>query len=100
MKIRFNRPVKTVSGRTLVGDDGKTPSTLGDVAVHALCNVALPGEDGEARYRRGKLARRIAQAKELDLEAEEIAQVKDAIGRYWRPDVVTPAFDMLEGRQG
>lgn len=102
MKIRFSRPLKTVSGRALVveGPDGKAKTaTLADVAAIALYDLAQPGMPGEERHRRGKLARRLMGAKELDLDAEDVALVKDAIGDYWKPDVVTPAWEMLEGRE-
>lgn len=100
MKLKLNTPIKTISGAKIVMDDGKTPATLGHVAAVALCRHGVHGESADARDKRGKLARRIRKAQHIELTAEEIAVMKEAIGAWWQPDVVTPAFDLIEDRAG
>lgn len=97
MKINLTQKLKSVTGQTIVLDDGKTPATLRDIAVIALRKHAHPSMPPEERDRRGKLARRMATVKELEVIAEDAARIKDSIGWTWPPEVVTPAWEAIEG---
>ena len=96
MKINLAQKIKTVSGQDVVLDEKGTPATLRDIAKIALQKYATPNMPPEERDRRGKLARRMASVKELELPVEDVARVKDSIGWYWAPEIVTPAWEALE----
>lgn len=97
MKINLTRRMKTATGQDLVVENDK-PATLRDVAVIALRKYVAPNMPPEERDRRGKIARRIATVKEIDLPVEDVARIKDSIGWFWQPEVVTPAWEALEGK--
>lgn len=75
-----------------------TPLTLSDVAVGALMGVlpADSNEDGATRFKRGELAHRIYKANNIELTVEEIALIKDRIGKAYGPLVVYAAWPLLD----
>jgi hypothetical protein len=92
MKINFNQQLKNLRGEDLPN------LTLKAVAIEALLAMyederTLTGEEKAKRY---LLATRIYANDELDLTVEEIAQVKQIIGRGYGPLIVGQAWDMLE----
>lgn len=78
----------------------KKDLTLGLVCTNSLLvfDERMTGQD---KYERYKLARKLEKAKDgqVDLKAEEIASIKDAIGKYQTPLVVGQAWDLLENVQ-
>lgn len=92
LKINFGRKIKDLLGRE-VGD-----GNLGLACAFALANagVALPKD---RKFARGVLGQRILAARvPLDLTAEEIAEIKDAVGEWYVPGLMTPIWQTLEGR--
>jgi len=95
MKIDFNQALKDINGKAL--SDGGMPITLRDVAVMAL----LDGEktshlSGIDKARNFRLAVRINGDPD-SISVEEVAVLKDHIGRRHTPLIVGQAFDLLEG---
>lgn len=96
----MRRVVTTVltdlSGAAMNGTNG--PLTLGSACVDALLGAyqdeaALPGEE---KYRRFQLATKLSSSDEVDLTAEEIAQLKKLVGKAWSPLVVGRVYELLE----
>ncbi len=73
---------------------------LRDVCIEGIC-ANTQQLDGMEKYRRGKLADKIFGAAEpIELPAEEIVKIKEAVGTAWpNPIVVMRAWDMLEGKE-
>ena len=94
MKINFNQPIKNIRGEEIKDLMLKT------VSVDALL-ATFPDEQslsGEEKAKRYVLATRIyANPKELDLTVEEVAKIKQLIGKGYGPLIVGQAWDMLEG---
>lgn len=94
--------------QVLAGLDGKPfpiteakdspPATLGDVAVAALTGVLAEDarDDGAAKFKRGELAHRIYKAKSIELTVEEVALIKERIGKVYGPAVVFAAWPLLD----
>lgn len=82
---------------------GKTPmkyenedATLGLIAYAALITLS-DNVDRAERLKRGRLALRIEAADgTIELKAEEIALIKECIGKIFPPLVVVQTEDMLE----
>ena len=96
MKINFNRPIKNIQGEEI------KDLTLKTVSVEALL-ATFPDEQsllGEEKAKRYVLATRIyANPEELDLTIEEIAKIKQLIGKGYGPLIVGQAWDILEGNK-
>jgi hypothetical protein len=93
---------------TLVNYDGKLltdgatkdakPLTLGDVAVLAL-ETSLDEDrqiSGVVKFQRDQLARKIYKNKEAVLTIEEIALIRDRIGKVCTPIVVGAAWPLID----
>lgn len=92
MKINFNQVIKNIKGEEI------KDLTLKSVSVEALLATfadeqSLSGEEKAKRY---LLATRIYANDELDLPVEEVAKVKQLIGKGYGPLIVGQAWDMLE----
>lgn len=98
MKINFSRKVKDVLGRE-VGD-----GNLGWACAFALSQAGgQQGQQGqltpEKKFNRGVLAQRIMAAKApMEVSAEEVADIKSAVGEVFAPGLVTPIWQTLEGK--
>ena len=98
MKIDFSAPLKALSGEDLKDNKGEA-FTLRDATVVALDSV-FPDEakmEGKEKYRLGHLASRIYGAKEaINLEAADVALIKERIGKAYGPRIVAEAWDLLD----
>lgn len=101
MKRNFSLPLNDIDGNPLVNNN--LPFTLGSAAIGALLATFederhLPGEQKFQRY---MLANKIhANPEALEVSAEEIAMLKNLIGKAYTPIVVGPAFLALESDTG
>jgi hypothetical protein len=94
MKINFNQIIKTIKGEEI------KDLTLKSVSVEALLATfndeqSLSGEEKAKRY---LLATRIYANDELDLTVEEVAKIKQLVGKGYGPLIVGQAWEMLEGK--
>jgi hypothetical protein len=100
--IDFTQILKGPNGDTLmqVGKDGKTPepATLGDTAGVALEAVTDEDRnvDGKVKFDRDMLARKIYGNAHAALSAEEIALIKQRIGKVYGPAQVGAAWPLLD----
>lgn len=100
MKIDFSSPMKTLRGEPIAMEEGKADlMTLAVVAVEALLTAQeADRQTAGLSFRLYKLADRIKDAGEHDLEADEIALVKARVEQRWPPLISGQAWDLLEGR--
>lgn len=99
MLIDFNIPLTDIeTDGPLIDDDGK-PMDLKTIAVRSLL-IVYPDEPNikaEEKDDRGRLARKIRTSKEpVGLTVEEIALVKQLIGKAFGAKVVTVSWELLD----
>lgn len=76
--------------------EGETILTLGSLAVSVLLMTDEQNVSADDKFKRFKLAERIADGGVQDVTVEEVALVKRQIGRTCQPIVVGPAYELLE----
>ena len=94
MKYKLNIPLRELDGNVVV-DPNKKIITVASQCVLALCvNEEI---DGMEKMKRGELAEKIFKAKdELDLTIEEVALVKQLVGKYLSTVAVMQIWRLLE----
>ena len=103
MKIDFNLKLKTLRGSPVqVQIDGVlTDASLLDVCVESLLCLFEDerNEKGKSKYKRWQLAEKLMKSVSgmLDLTVEEVAQLKERVGKRYGPTIVGPAYGFLEG---
>lgn len=103
MKFRPCFELFFLDGKFIPKDvEGKEPAVLADVAINALM-ADIPGQQvpGEKKFHRYQIAQRIkhardSRAEEIDLPTEDIAMIKDCIGKIFGPSVMGPAWQAIE----
>jgi hypothetical protein len=74
--------------------------TLGAVSIDALL-VSVDADrnlSGPDKFKYGELARKVHNEPTAPLSVEEIALIKDRIGKVYPPEVITPAWHLIEGK--
>jgi hypothetical protein len=100
--IDFTQVIRDLDGKPLpINIEGKLPSvaTLGQVAKDALVNVLQEDAQlsGSVKYDHWILAGKIYPDKsDVVLTAEELATIKERIGKAFGPLVVGPCWRMLD----
>jgi hypothetical protein len=97
VKIDFSAVLKDLKSEEIKTDEGTL--TLERVAVSSLLQP-VKDETGDSKYTKYKLIKRIHGATEpVELTAEEVSQVKKAIGESAFTAIVTgQAWDLIEGK--
>lgn len=104
MKINFSTQLLDVFGKpTLSAEPGAgkpVELTLGGACIQALI-ATFPDEQhlpGAKKAERFVLATKIAGSndKPLDLSTEQVAALKEVVGKAWGTAVVGPAFALLD----
>lgn len=98
--IDFTRPILGLDGMAMLNGDAKpsTPLTLSDVAIAALGGAA-PNDNpsGTEKMKMDLLAIKIFRNKDAVLSVEEMAMLKDRIGKVIAsPFVMGAAWRMLD----
>jgi hypothetical protein len=92
MHINLDKPIYDIDHESEVGQARK-------MIASALYKVQPRSQEGGEAYKQYRLAERIEQAEgEIELQAEEIAQIKDVIGRLYIPLIIGQLYDILEGK--
>lgn len=111
MKVRLNHVLVDLEGAELVEEvktkdvnpqtekpiTKKIKITLGKICANALMNP-VKEDSGEKKAQKGGLAMRLYGLDEADLSIEELALVKDLIGQFFGPLVVTQCWELLENK--
>jgi hypothetical protein len=102
--IDFNVTLKDLDGTTVVdktldakGEYHTSECTLGRVAANALLAMteADKGMTGETKVRRYDLAMRVIRGS-VALKAEEVSEIKQAIGKHYAPLIVGQSWKLLD----
>jgi hypothetical protein len=95
-KVNLRAVITTLDDKTpvKVKDTGED-LTLGDVSVTALMGGDVDKLDAKKKVARYELAMRIFKQAEVELEAEEIALLKDLIGKAYGVLIVGKAYKLL-----
>lgn len=109
MKINFSAPILNFDGEAVMETDEKgkplegKPLTLSTISVNALVMPLPDGRgqqehlDGAAKVRHACLAETIFKSTApIDLKVEDIALIKERIGRGYGPLVVMRCWALLE----
>lgn len=99
MKINFDTPILSIDGKP-IKKDADAIFTLRDVCVSAILADTPEVQKMDAKTKRalGHLADRIFGCKEpINLPAEDIVLLKDAIPRAYGVLTTTRALDILDG---
>jgi hypothetical protein len=99
----FDQVLIGIDGKPLQNGDARTPTplTLGDAAVNAL-ESQTPDDaksSGAEKFKLDELARKVYRNKDVTLSVEEIAIIKDRIGKVYGPMVVGAAWRILDPAQ-
>ena len=97
MKVDFAQVITNLLGEPMKQNQNDQPLTLGVVASNALL-ADFPNTDAPTKVKRFKLAQRIFGDGEVNLEVEEIAEIKKVIGMVYPPLIVGRAWEMIEGQ--
>jgi hypothetical protein len=102
MKLNLDQIITDLRGKPIPfkeeKDSPEKDLTLRDVAQVALLNDA-PQEQltGDQRFRLGRLAEKIHAGGEVELKTDQIAKIKERIGKLWGTMVVTRAWSLIDG---
>jgi hypothetical protein len=100
--IDFTQTILGIDGKAILElPSGGPPLTLSEVAVTAL--VTMTADDqrmpGIEKFKLDVLARKVYNNKSAELSAEEIATIKDRIGKVCSPPIVGAAWRLLDPAQ-
>lgn len=96
MKIAISKMLKGLDGKPLVNQGEEL--SLGGVMGSALLMVYTDETiGGDVKFKRHQIAQRLYGKKSVELTIEDIALIKELIGKAYGPAVVGPAYILLEG---
>lgn len=101
MKINFEKVFKTFDGQPIMkGADSKEPITLKWVSIESLIGIYQDEKElqGEEKLKRYKLAMKISNGNIIEISVEEIALIKNLIGKAFGTLIVGQAWEYLEGK--
>lgn len=97
MKIQWQTVLTDLDGQALKVE-GDKELTLAKVAINALSQLTQADQNmtGEEKFKLGLLTQKIHSEPDADFEVEEIAKVKDRIGKLYAPLAVFQAYNLLK----
>jgi len=93
VKINFKQKLKGIDGKNLQGEDGDLPLSIPCMQA-VLVQAEGDKPDGKEKFDRYKLAEKIQNGGELDIE--EVAKIKDLVGKIYTAAIVGPVWLALE----
>ena len=95
-----NNTINDKNGNPIIAivDKPEDKLTLKDIVTSLLMNKEYEDIDGNKKYERFMLTKKINEAKDglLKLESTEIIMIKDLIGKTQPPLIVGQCYDLLE----
>jgi len=98
MLVKVNQLLKTMDGQIMKDNDGQGNAIDATVKL-ALVNALLSpvqNEKGVDKVRKYELARKIYQVDEIDLNEDEIKEIKERVGEIFPPIVVGQIYELLK----
>lgn len=96
MKINWSAGFVDLEGKEV--KEGEKVLSLGKVAINALCQV-VEGDQamtGQRKFKLGELANKIVREPDSEFEVEEVATVKERIGKLYAPLMVFQSYNLLK----
>ena len=101
MKMNLGAELKAFTGEILNDAEGNKPLTFKDVAIIALVGTYgdEPNISGREKFERWELASKLyrSSTEEISLTVEEIAKIKELVGKAFNVVVVGAMWSLLEG---
>ena len=96
MKVAWSTAITDMDGEEI--KDGAKPLTLARVAINSLTALSQSDQQlsGEEKFKLGQLAFKIHSEPEGEFEVEDVAKVKDKIGKLYAPYIVFKAYSLLK----
>ena len=101
MKLDVTQVLKSISGDNLIDVDENNevmPISLRYVLVNSLM-VPIEKDSGPKKAEKYGLAIDIQRNDEVEVTAEQIVILKEAIGKPYGPSVVGPVYAILDGKE-
>jgi hypothetical protein len=97
IKLDVTQELYALGGKPFTGDEGKT-QTLRDVLITVLAQVNPQKKmSGKDKIKQGKLAERIFENDEVEIDAEMAAKLKELVGEgYANTVLVMRVCEMLD----
>ncbi len=98
MKIDVTQTLNGLDGKPLKNEDG-TDATVRSICIAGLMAVLDEdrGQSGEDKLKTWTLAKRLQDEDAPDLAVEDLAKLKERVGKCFGPVVVGPVFLVLDG---
>lgn len=96
MKKNFDFPLLDMKDRPVIDPDGVTITAESLVVNALLADFPEEKASGPEKARRFKLAVKISSGGEVDLKAEDVADIKKVVGQAYAPLAVGRLYDMLD----
>ncbi len=101
--IDFTQALKGMDGKPILNSDEKppVPMTLSDASISALLLQTADDQrmSGAEKFRLAQLAQRVYKSKDVVLSVEDLATLKDRIGKICTPLVVGASWPLLDPAQ-
>lgn len=106
MNINVSQKITTLDGQSIPANDGVSgelrPTILKDILVKAMMEPTQAETQtmkGEVKFKRYMLAQKIYQGEGVvDVEIEDLALLRESVGKLFNPLVVGQVWKMLEGK--
>lgn len=97
MIVNFNEKIYTPTGQPYMHSETKE-LTLSLLCIDAIMVPDANEKSGEKKIRRYEVAKKILGAGEVDLAAEDVADLKTILAVGYNPIVYGQACELLEGK--
>ena len=97
MLVKVNEVLRTLDGQTM--KDNVNGEAVDAMVRTAIVNAVLApkqSDKGVDKVRKYELAKRIYKSDEVDLNEEEIKEIKDCVGENFAPIVVGQIHELLK----
>lgn len=97
MKIDFSQVLNNIRGEPLQDPQTAGEFTLGKACIRALLsNIPTENATGQKKSERYALAELLLGGGEIDVKPEQVVEMKHVVGAIWSPEIVGPAYRMLD----
>jgi len=95
MTIKINEELKNIDGKTSIIEKGN-PLTLKEVCIAAVL-TPMEGDDRKKKFEKWEIYKKFRDSIDtVTLSAEDVAIIKDSIGKFYPPLILGQSFEMLE----
>ncbi|MFA5158162.1 MAG: hypothetical protein WC451_03200 [Patescibacteria group bacterium] len=104
MKVRVNQTLLQRDGKPIIDNAGREDAQEASLRIAIINSLESildtdRNEQPIKKYERSKLADKVYAFDEVEFTVEEIAMIKERIGKLFGPYVVKLCWDMLENKE-